>query len=557
MSRKVFAGEARDINPWTDLHERQRIAVATHKGIFVWDAGTYYNITPVEVSTSGSNIFSTSLGSINVLVSVSQHEKEVGDFVAFVSSATTIGGNIVIAALSTRFVYPIVSVPSDDSFYIEVPVTAAATSASTGGAIDVELLLHQGQKDHEFLAGWGTGLWGLGPWGSASTSTYATQPTTWCLDNWGQQLLANRRGGPVYVWANDVNEPMVEISAAPSIANYLLVSDEDRHLILFGTEDATSAYDPMFVRWSDQEDYTEWEVSITNSAGGKRLSGGGNQIIGARRSRGQILIWTDHDIYGMRFIGGNDVFGFDPLGVACGLISPHSHTEMGGITYWMSLDRFYYFDGTVNILSCDVLDFIFENLDIDNKIKVYSGINPTRNEVIWFYPDTSSADHSCNRYVTFNPIEKAWTIGSLDRALWSEDTVFNYPLAVGVSGEGIFYHELGRDAAGEPLEAYIDSAYFDIKEGDQILHVSRIVPDFSNFDQTGRNEGVVNITLRGRNFPNETPKLKGPYAVSAAVDKFDARLRKRQLSIRLESNGMGNEWRMGNIVAYVQDDGEH
>lgn len=556
VSRQHFAGAARDILPWVDLYQRQCIGIATHKALYVWESGVYYNITPITTVVSASNILSTTSGSNELIVSITTHQQEVGNFVALVSMATTIGGNVLPAFLSTRFVYPITSVIDANSFKIEVNTTAAATSLSTGGNIDVEYLLAQGTKDYEFLYGYGTGTYGTGLYGITSGIDYAINPSTWSLDNWGENLIAVRRGGPIYIWQNDFYEAATRISAAPAKTNHIVVANEDRYLIAFGTEDSTSVFDPLIVRWCAREDYNDWVASIANTAGERRLSGGGSQIISARRSRGQILIWTDHDMYGMRFIGGDLVFSFEPLGESCGLIGPHAHVEVGGITYWMSLNRFHYYDGSVNILPCDVLDFIFENFDENNKIKIYAGVIPARNEIIWFYP-TNDVDFENNRYVTYNVIEKVWAIGSLTRTVWSEDITFSTPLAVGVSGEGVFNHEIGRSAAGAAINSYIESAYFDVQEGKKVLHTSRIVPDFSNFDNTGRNEGNLFFTLRARNFPNQQEKQKGPFVVSTSVEYIDTRLRGRQFAFRLESNGTNNEWRMGNPLVYIQADGEH
>lgn len=558
IHRAKYVGHARDIIPWVDLSERKLVAIGNERALYVWESGVYYNITPVVVSTSGSNILSTQAGSTEITVSVSDHNYNAGEFIVLVSNNTTIGGNVLPSYTSVRTPYEITSVVSPHAFKISTGVTAAATSLSTGGAVDVEFLLDPGLKDYSFLYGWGIGDWGEGLWGITSAGEYAQVPITWSLDLWGENLIALRRMGPLYAWNNDLNAPAVTISGAPNESLYTLVSPEDRHLVVFGTVDASSsAFDPMLIRWCSRENYNDWSASAANTAGFKRLSGGGSSIIGARRSRGQMLIWTDHDLYGMAFIGGDLVFSFNTLGESCGIIAPHAHVEMGGITYWMSTQRFYMYDGAVKVLSCTVLDHIFENLDFDNKVKIYGGINPHNNEIIWFYPDINSPNKENNRYVCYNIVEDSWTVGSIDRCVWSEDNIFDVPIAVGTSGDGLFYHELGHTAAGSAMDCYIESAYFDVQDGKNVMHLSRIVPDFSSYDQDEPNAGTVFLTMKARNFPKQAPKTKGPFAVTSGVQRIDTRLRGRQFAIRVESNNTNNEWRMGNTVIYLQEDGEH
>ena len=47
-------------------------------------------------------------------------------------------------------------------------------------------------------------------------------------------------------------------------------------------------------------------------------------------------------------------FGFSNLATNCGTVGTHSTVDISGVTYWMSKDSFFMYDGTVRKLPCTV-----------------------------------------------------------------------------------------------------------------------------------------------------------------------------------------------------------
>ncbi len=389
---------------------------------------------------------------------------------------------------------------------------------------------------------------------------------SWALDNWGEDLLALDVDGGLFLWDTSggiqtASNVASAVSNAPTKSKFMIVSNPDRHVICMGTETtigSTATQDPMFIRWSTQDDETEWTPTATNSAGSQRIVGG-SEIVTAVRTRGQILILTDTAAHGMSFIGAPFVFGFQQLGSNCGAISPHCMIDVGGVAYWMSSDAFFLFDGTVRKLPCSVEDFVFNNIDTTQYEQVWTGSNSAYGEIWWFY--CSKASNQIDRYVIYNYQEGLWYTGSLDRSTWIDSGTYPLPYATKYDGSAnttLFIHESGKNDDGSTMTSFIESGDFDIGDGDDIMFVNKIIPDFK--DQIGN----VNVSLKSRYFPTDTQTVKGPFFYNTSSTKINTRTRGRQIAIRLESNGYNNDtndaidedWRLGTIRFEVQPDGK-
>jgi hypothetical protein len=536
--------------------EGQRAAlIGTNIGVYSTDLESYTNVTPVVTAVNATNIFSTSIGSTEIVVSISAHGLTLNSLVAFTSTTTTIGGNIIVAP--TTAVYQVSNVLTN-SFSIIVDTTAAATSASTGGNVTALLYYPAGLQNSDAFSGWGTGVWsGNFGWSTSPPVGASFAARQWSFDHWGTNIMAVPTSGPLFYWDanNSPATPLVIVTAAPSINQIVRVESEARHVILYGTHDVDGQYDPLLIRWSNRESFTEWAPTEVNRAGDFRLNAKGSQIRNVTRVGSQYLILTDAEAFTQNFIGGNDVFGFLPAGRGCGAISQNAAVEYGGITYWMSNTRqFFAYNGRVEPLSCSVLRFIFDNLNPLYADKVVAGSNAQFDEVIWFYPSLESTGEN-DSYVIYNVREQHWSPGRLARTVWKDRSTFTTPLAAGVEGEGLFYHEVGYEDNGQPLIAHLQSGYFDLVDGNDILFINKIVPDIIQPDGQPI-VGSVEFYLRSRKYPGASTILKGPYQVSAATDKISTRLRGREVSFEIRSScACGSPWRLGEVRLALQPDG--
>jgi hypothetical protein len=347
-----------------------------------------------------------------------------------------------------------------------------------------------------------------------------------------------------------------------------MVSDATRFVIAFGCNDptglvTTTALDPLQVRWSDQESYSVWTPAVTNQAGSYRLSQG-SQIVSAIQTRQEILIFTDLALYSMQYLGAPYVWSFQPMGSNISIISPNSVVTANNMTYWMGIDKFYVYSGKVDTLPCALRRDVFDNINTSQGYQVYGGQNEGFNEIWWFYCSANS--NVPDKYVIFNYVENTWYNGNLSRTSWLGSRLRTYPMAcnydpVNQSGT-LIYHENGTDDGSVnpavPIVASIQSADFDIGDGDHFAYVWRIVPDVT-FDGSNSAAPQVTMTMLPRQNPGASyGNTDYPTTVSGnnytsqrtfAVQQFTqfayVRVRGRQMSLQVSSNTLGVQWQLG------------
>jgi hypothetical protein len=561
-----FVGLASEVFSWNGLNGEPYAAIGTNRKVYAFYGGTWADITPIR--DTGTVTFTTVNAQFLVTVNAVAHGAIKGDFVTFDTVTGTPGG-IPNADLTNEF--QIQEVIGADTYTILSPAPATSTVTAAGTA-DADYQINVGSDINFTDFGWGVGPWGLSTWGtprlpSADLSLFSR---VWQFDKYGENLILQLVDGSIFEWFpnSGLGTRATAIAGAPTKSKFALVSTPDRHLVCFGTEsvlgDPTSQ-DPMFVRFSDQENIGQFVATATNTAGGQRLTDG-NEIISALRSRGQILIWTDTSLHGQQFLGPPYTFGFQQLGSNCGVIAPHAAADVNGVAYWMSKDAFFVFDGTVKKIPCTVQDYVFDDINIVQAFSVNVGINTQFNEVTWYYASLSS-DY-VNRFVTYNYMENVWSIGSLARTAWRDIGTFENPLGAeylpldteptltpiyGLTAgrTHLFNQESGVDANGEPINAYIYSGYFDIGDGDQVLFMKRFIPDFKR--QVG--DLTVRVLLRLYPQSSATPSSLDPYIITPTTDKVDTRARGRQIQLRIESDELGGTWRFGTMRVDITPDG--
>jgi hypothetical protein len=557
---------------WNNLAGTPYLAVGTNRKIYVSVGGAWYDITPLRgITAAGDVTFSASSGSAVITVTDTDHNALQGDFVTF-SGAVSLGGQITADILNSE--WEITEVTNSTTYTITAPVNADGSDTGNGGASVVGAYqINVGSDISYFDFGFGTGTWGASTWGTPRTEVQVETLSAriWHFDNFGQVLLMQLVDGELYQWnpENGVDTRAALVSGAPTKNGYMLVSSPDRHLIALGTETTIgdpSTQDPLFVRFSNQEDINTFTESVTNTAGGQRLSDG-NRIQTAVRARGQILILTDTSLHGMQYIGPPYTFGFQQLGSNCGALGPNSAIEVNGLAFWMGHEAFYVFDGTVKKLPCTVQDYVFDDINLVQSEKVFAALNSDFNEVTWFY--CSFTSDYIDRCVTFNYLENVWSEGTLARTSWQDVGSFPKPTAseyfpesteatIGTiygltAGRSLIYnHEDGvNQADGSAITAFIDSGYFDIGDGDNMILMKRFIPDFKN------QEGNLTVNLLLRAYPQTTasPSSLDPYIITPTTDKVDTRARGRQIALKITSDEVDTNWRYGTLRVDIQPDG--
>lgn len=565
-------GIGRALMSWSALSGGVFTSVGTNLKFYITSGSSLRDVTPIRATTApGGVTFAATNGSSTLTVNDIAHGAVPNDFVTF-SGAVSLGGNVTAAVLNRE--YQIVSVPDDNSYTISLAVTANASDTGNGGASVVGAYqINTGLTTALYGTGWGTGPWSRGTWSSGYATANATgQLRLWSQDNFGEDLVFCARDGGIYYWdaSSGVGARAVALSSlpgsnlAPTIAKVVIVSERDRHIIAFGCDpEATpGVQDPLIIRFSDQESATEWASTATTTAGELRL-GTGSEIIAAVQTKQQVIVFTDMSVHAMQFIGDPFTFGIQEVSSSITIMGPNAAVPVGDSVFWMGKGEFYVYDGAVVQLPCDVKEFVFNDLNQLQGLKVYSGHSGAFSEVWWFYPSLNANEN--DRYVVYNYEQRIWYYGALSRTAWSDSGVRAYPMAISPDGH-VYYHETGlNDGSQNPpvaLPAYIESSVVDMGDGDQFMFATRVIPDIT-FRNSDAASPTATLTLKARNFPggayfatDSDPITK---TASLPVEQFTnqlyTRLRGRSISLRLESNQVGTAWRLGDPRIEVRTDG--
>jgi len=510
------------------------------------------------------------------------------DFVTF-SGAATLGGNITAAVLNQE--YQVTSVISPSVFTVEArtvstvasvttstglsPAYVYATSSDTGNSGGATLGAYQintGLDSAVSGNGWGAGPWGIGGWGEpATTTTSSAQLRLWGHDNFGENLLFNVRDGGIYYWERDLAFPRaVALSSlpgaatTPTIAKQVIVSDNDRHVIVFGCDDegAPGVQDPLLIRFSASESLTQWQTLSTSTAGSIRI-GSGSTIVTAIETKQEIVVFTNTAVHSLKYIGAPYTFGITMLSDNTSIVSPNAAMSVGDAVYWMGEGEFYSYNGTVTQMPCKVKDYVFSSFNRAQSEKVAAGANPAFGEVWWFYP---SADSDVNdRYVVYNYQQELWYFGTLARTAWTHKNIGPYPIAAG-GDKYIYSHEYGTDDGSQNppvgIEAYIESSGQDIGDGEQFTFIWRMIPDLTFRTSTGTPS--VLFTVKTSRFPgtdysqvvDSSVVRSTSYPVEQFTDQLYTRLRGRSFAFRISSSLVGTAWRLGAPRLDIKTDGK-
>ena len=572
ISSTIFQGVCRSLWNWVTLGGQNLLSVGTNLKYYIESGGAYNDITPLRVTppaTLANNPFSTTSGSAVVTVTDAAGGYVDGDFVTF-SGATAVGG------LTLNGEYQITTIGTSTTTY-EITAASAASSTATGGGASVVAAyqINVGSAFAVPLVGWGAGAWGSGTWGIGSAST--NQMRIWSQANFGEDLIFAPNGGQIYIWKANTSlttrgvliSSLVGASSVPTVQNFILISDSSRFVFAFGCNDYGSAtQNPTLIRWSDQEDYLEWFPAATNQAGSLQLSHG-SKIVTALQSRQEILVWTDSSLYSMQYQGPPAVWGAQLLADNISIAGPNACAIASGVTYWMGIDKFYKYDGRTQTLRCDLRQYIFQDINLEQAAQIFASTNEGFNEVWFFYCSANS--FTIDKYVTYNYAEDVWAYGTMARTAWLDSALRQHPMAATYS-YNIVFHEQGNDdnetGTTLPINAVIETTEFDIDDGDHFGFVWRIVPDitFRGSDTASPQVTMTLIPMQNSGSGYNSPISLGGNSdativrtATVPIEQFTGqvyvRVRGRQMIMKVESNQLGCAWQLGSPRIDIKQDG--
>ena len=568
-STNTFLGICRSLLDWVAAASIEYLGVGTNLKFYVNQGDAYFDVTPIRETTAAGDVtFSAVNGSSTLTVADVNHGAIANDFVTF-SGAVSLGGNITAAVLNQE--YEIATIIDGNSYTVEAKdtagaaVTANASDTGNGGASVVGAYqINTGLNTYVASSGFGAGTWGAGGWGGSTAISAGNQLRLYSQDTFEDNLLFNVRGGGVYYWIESTGTGTRAVALpdvagaleAPILALQVMVSETDAHTICFGcNEQGQTTINPLHIRWSDQRNPIDWKQTSLNSSRSVTLSSG-SFIVGAIKTRQEILVFTDNSIHTMRFSGKPFVYQFDVINEGLSMISPNAATNAGDMVFFMDRGGFYFYNGSIQRLTCTVLDYVFSNINKDQEYKVFATTSVDFSEVYWYYP-VGSGNTECTNYVSYNYMEDSWAIGTLTRAAWIPANTRRYPIAssaITYSDNNYLYnHENGYDADGVAMNAYVESGGVEIGDGEQFMFVNRLIPDFEFRGTTA--SASMNLTMKGKDFPLNSSSTLATATVTENSNQSFVRARTRESIIRVESSGTGYGWTLGQLRFDVRPDG--
>jgi uncharacterized protein YdeI (BOF family) len=571
-TRAQLLGTARSMLTWVALDGTIYTGVGTNLKYYIVRGGNLNDITPIRATTTaGAVTFAATDGSAVIEVTDVDNGVFLNDFVTF-SGAVSLGGNITAGILNAE--HQVTRVVDADTYEITVSVAANSSDSGDGGASVIGAYqINTGLNTSVYGTGWGAGSWSRGTWGSGSPTTIpGSQLRVWSQDNYGEDLIICVQDGGIYYWDKSGGltaravalDDLPGAQAAPTTAKTVIVSERDRHVIAFGCdpEGDPGVQDPLTIRFSDQENAAEWRALPTTTAGELRI-GTGSEILGAIQTKQQIVVFTDVSVHAMQYIGDPFTFGIQEVSSSISLTSPNAMVAVGDVVFWMGKNEFYSYDGAVVQIPCDVKEYVFSGMNIEQQLKVYAGHSSSFSEVWWFYPSSDSEEN--DSYVVYNYEQRVWYYGTLARTTWQDRNVLSFPIAASPDGY-IYYQENGlNDGSVNPpvaIAPYIESSVIDMGDGDQFMFATRVIPDLTFRNSTNATP-TATLTIKARNFPggayfasDSDPVTK---TASLPVEQFTnelyVRLRGRSMSLRIESNQINTAWRLGDPRLDLRTDG--
>lgn len=403
-----------------------------------------------------------------------------------------------------------------------------------GGAItDISPVgLVAGRIDAIPGAGFGVGLFGDDNFGTERSVTgQVLAATSWSFDMFGELLLGNQvSDGRIFQYLAGTDPRLIPLPNAPR-ARAICVSSE-RHVFAFGVDD-----NPRLVQWSDRENPSVWAPLATNRAGSYEMQISSPFQCGFR-VRGSVVAWTETDVV-MFFPSFNaTVYGRDTLSESIGACGPRSvcvvNDSSGEMAIWMAVDGIYLYDGIVRRMPCPLHDFIYDDINLQQRSKFDVSTNLEFSEIRFSY--CSADSNEINRCVTLCLSNGSWSKAHIERTVWLDRKVFAKPIALNATGT-LFEHEFGDRANGVNMASYVLSHPMVDRVGQHFTDIGSFWPDMEELS------GAVDVSLITRDYPGDVDLVHGPLRCERTAEKVDFYVSARQYQLRIA--GTGQHWEIG------------
>lgn len=159
--------------------------------------------------------------------------------------------------------------------------------------------------------------------------------------------------------------------------------------------------------------YGTQEINDWNGPTANRVNMTAGKVVKGMPMRGGTnspsgLFWATDSLIRVSYTGvTNAYWRYDIISSQISIMSSSSVVEMDGVFYWMGVDRFYLYNGSVQVLPNDKnVNWLFNNLNYEQRQKVWATKVPRYNEIWFFYPRGQATE--CTDAIIYNVKDKLW-----------------------------------------------------------------------------------------------------------------------------------------------------
>ena len=280
------------------------------------------------------------------------------------------------------------------------------------------------------------------------------------------------------------------------------------------------------------------------------------------------LFWTLDSVVRVTYApstvnGINFYWKYDLVSSQSSVMSSQCFIEYDGIFYWCGVDRFLSYNGVVQeIPNNQNMNHFFDNLNYNQRQKVWCTKVPRWGEIWWFYPRGDATE--CTDAIIYNVREKTWyDAGQAPGARRSAGTfseVFRYPIWAGneentAGSYTLWQHERGTDevylnnvdAINSYFETPILGAYTGLvgstqQPGDNVwTRCERVEPDFVQAEE-------MYLVVTGKGYADDVDQPSPQYIFQEDTLKVDMREQRREMRLRFGSNIVNGNYFMGKVL---------
>lgn len=510
-----------------------------------------YTISVATPATSGGSGGGASVVEATGIITVTQaaHGFSNGDRVKILAATAT--GGVTAPQINLEFVIRGVTTNTYD-----LATAGTATSSVTGGggaSTTVQGQIAAGSADQLAGIGYGVGKYGIGLYGTSKTSsTLQVYPRLWIAGNFGNNMMltpGNQTG--LYQWLGDITVAPTLLTNAPTAINYVFINNDI--IVTLG-----AANTPNRIQWSDLGNSTIWTPTAQNQAGQVDVQGA-SQFLSHAELNGTVVLFTADQIYTFTYIGLPFVWQITKITNGQGLIAQNARIVVDGIVYWMSINGFYMYDGSVvkpipsNIAGqSSVKEYVLNNLNYAQQSKIFFGYTEEFNEIDMFYPSASS--NECDKVIRLNLTDFTWTPDILSRSAFEYPYVRNAnPKIINITGT-LYNHEIGVDADGSALNwSLATKVYWQQwdQNGTNVTEIGGIVPD--SIQAGAINLAVTTLPYTQSQITSDKTPTTNNYTINPNTTILDLFENGRMFQYTMSQTGViGGNWRMGQWLQLMQ-----